>query len=85
MPTYVYRSKGGKGCEKCADRFEVKQSISDDPLEECPECGSPVERVITGVHVRTTQSTKSLLSGKNLKKHGFTKLTREDKGVYRKE
>lgn len=40
MPTYTYRREDGS-------TFEYKQPITDDPLEECPETGQPVERVIT--------------------------------------
>lgn len=40
MPIYDYR------CEKCG-RFEAKQKITDDPLAACPECGSPVHRLIS--------------------------------------
>ncbi len=39
MPTYLYE------CEECG-RFEKLQKISDDPLEECPECGAGVKRLI---------------------------------------
>ncbi|PEN14546.1 FmdB family transcriptional regulator [Longibacter salinarum] len=41
MPTYVYRREDGT-------KFEIKQRITDEPLEECPETGQPVERIIAG-------------------------------------
>lgn len=41
MPTYEYRREDGT-------TFEVFQKITDDPLEECPETGQPVERIISG-------------------------------------
>lgn len=41
MPTYVYRRDDGT-------TFEMKQNITDEPLEECPKTGQPVERIITG-------------------------------------
>jgi putative FmdB family regulatory protein len=41
MPTYVYRREDGT-------TFEMKQRITEDPLEECPETGQDVERIITG-------------------------------------
>ncbi len=41
MPTYVYRREDGT-------KFEIKQRITEDPLEECPETGQPVERIIAG-------------------------------------
>ncbi len=34
MPTYRYRCTD----DTCAHEFEIKQSISDDVLTECPEC-----------------------------------------------
>ena len=47
MPTYVYetipKKKGAK-----PKRFEVVQSMKDDPLKKHPETGEPVQRVITG-------------------------------------
>ena len=44
MPIYEY---------KCAKdhRFEVLQSMSDDPVSECEVCGAPVERVFHPVAV----------------------------------
>lgn len=48
MPTYVYKREDGT-------KFECEQPITEDPLEECPETGQDVERVISGgagVHFR---------------------------------
>ena len=39
MPTYEYE------CDSCNHRFEVEQSMHDDPLTECPECAGSVRRV----------------------------------------
>lgn len=41
MPTYTYRREDGS-------TFEVKQKITEDPLETCPDTGQDVERIITG-------------------------------------
>ncbi|MEL7832969.1 FmdB family zinc ribbon protein [Fodinibius sp. Rm-B-1B1-1] len=41
MPTYKYKREDGT-------TFEVRQSINDDALEECPETGQKVKRVISG-------------------------------------
>ena len=41
MPIYEYQ------CEVCTDRFEVKQSMKDDPLTTCPKCGKHVQRLIS--------------------------------------
>ncbi len=40
MPTYDYK------CKKCGHRFELFQSMTDEPLAACPECGGKVERLI---------------------------------------
>jgi putative FmdB family regulatory protein len=83
VPTYVYKAKEA-GCGLCRDTFERKQSMNDPPLERCPECGGPVERVICAPFLRTGRSDKSVLADDNLKKHGFTKLINEGGGKYRK-
>jgi len=40
MPTYEYK------CLDCDDRFEVIQSMKDDPLEECEKCHGRLKRLI---------------------------------------
>ena len=42
MPTYDYE------CKNCGHSFEHFQSMSDDPLAECPECGGVLRRLIGG-------------------------------------
>ena len=42
MPTYDYE------CTDCGHTFEYFQSMSDDPLSVCPECGGKVKRLIGG-------------------------------------
>jgi putative FmdB family regulatory protein len=44
MPIYEYRCSNGH-------TFEVFQSMSDDPVTSCEECGAPVERVFHPVAV----------------------------------
>jgi putative FmdB family regulatory protein len=44
MPIYEYRCRNGH-------TFEVFQSMSDDPVTTCEECGAPVERVLHPVAV----------------------------------
>lgn len=41
MPTYKYKREDGT-------TFEIRQSINDDALEECPDTGQKVKRVISG-------------------------------------
>jgi putative FmdB family regulatory protein len=38
MPTYEYR------CRQCGTDFEKFQRMSDEPVAECPKCGSAAER-----------------------------------------
>ncbi|WP_372808247.1 FmdB family zinc ribbon protein [Pontiella sp.] len=42
MPTYDYE------CTACGHHFEAFQSMSADPLTECPECEGAVRRLIGG-------------------------------------
>jgi putative FmdB family regulatory protein len=44
MPIYEYRCRNGH-------EFEVFQSMSEDPVTACQECGAPVERVFRPVAV----------------------------------
>jgi putative FmdB family regulatory protein len=44
MPIYEYRCPNGH-------TFEVFQSMSDEPVTACQECGAPVERVFHPVAV----------------------------------
>jgi putative FmdB family regulatory protein len=44
MPIYEYRCPNGH-------TFEVFQSMADDPVGACEECGAPVERVFHPVAV----------------------------------
>jgi len=40
MPTYEYE------CLSSGKRFEEFQSMTDEPLKQCPECGGSVRRLI---------------------------------------
>ncbi len=42
MPTYDYR------CVSCGHQFEAFQSMRDELLKVCPECGGRIERLISG-------------------------------------
>lgn len=42
MPTYQYR------CNACAHEFEVFQTMTADPVSDCPECEGDVTRLISG-------------------------------------
>lgn len=45
MPTYEY------ACTACGHRLEAVQKFSDDPLTECPECGSALRKVYGAVGI----------------------------------
>jgi putative FmdB family regulatory protein len=45
MPLYVYQ------CQDCGIIFERRQSIHDEPLDECPECSGRVQRVLQPVGI----------------------------------
>ena len=85
MPTYEYKlNDGEKGCDYCSDGFEEMQRMADDPLERCPKCGAKVYRAISAAGILTGPSAQSVLSDKNIKEHGFTKLVNEGDGQFRK-
>jgi putative FmdB family regulatory protein len=44
MPIYEYRCRNGH-------TFEVRQSMADDPVSACEQCGAPVERVFHPIAV----------------------------------
>lgn len=44
MPIYEYKCANGHV-------FDVIQRMSDDPLDECQECGAPAERVLHPVAI----------------------------------
>lgn len=40
MPSYTYK------CKNCSHVFDTVQSISDEPLRECPKCQGEIFRQI---------------------------------------
>ena len=46
MPLYEYE------CKKCHHRFEKIQKFSDPHTKKCPQCGGPVEQVISAPAVQ---------------------------------
>lgn len=81
MPIYVYEAKvPQEGCAKCAQGFEVVQSINDSHLEKCPDCGAPIFRVMQPAglgHSKTDLHYRA-------KRAGFHTLKRVNKGEYEK-
>jgi putative FmdB family regulatory protein len=46
MPLYEYQ------CKKCHHRFERIQKFSDSHMKKCPDCGGPVEQMISAPAVQ---------------------------------
>jgi putative FmdB family regulatory protein len=46
MPLYEYE------CKKCHHRFERIRKFSDPPIKKCPECGGPIEQLISASSVQ---------------------------------
>lgn len=46
MPLYEYQ------CKKCKHRFEKIQKFSDRVVKKCPECGGPVEKLLSASAVQ---------------------------------
>jgi putative FmdB family regulatory protein len=83
MPIYVYEAVDlEKGCDVCKQGFELFQSMQEPALHQCPECHVEIQRIIQTVGI--TMSKKHLLTDKNLKEKGFTKLVNEGNGKFRK-
>lgn len=45
MPLYEYE------CRQCGVHFERRQSVHDEPVSDCPECGGAVHRVLFPVGI----------------------------------
>jgi putative FmdB family regulatory protein len=45
MPIYTYE------CAECGVHFDARQKFTDDPLDECPECGGQLHRVPQAVGI----------------------------------
>ena len=78
MPIYEYAPLSGR-CKRCDGRFEVYQRVADARLASCPDCGKPVERLISAVPVHGRFSTRS---DSRLKDLGMTKFVKTSDGSY---
>ena len=81
MPVYVYEAKEKtRGCPRCSEGFEITQSIKDDRLDRCPDCGAEIYRVIQApglTHSKTDLHYRA-------KRAGFKCLKKVQKGEYEK-
>ena len=55
MPVYEYKAVG-KGCEHCRRKFEVIQSMHEEPLRNCPRCSAPVRRLFSKPHISVIEN-----------------------------
>jgi len=79
MPIYEYEPVM-KPCPMCADRFAVIQTLGEEPLTDCPQCGLPCRRVIS----RVTVKMKEDLSYQRAADRGFTTWKRTGAGQWEK-
>ena len=83
MPLYEYQ------CKKCKHRFEKILKFSDKPISKCPECGGPVEQLLSAPAVQfkgsgwyvTDYAKKSSAphSASSSESDGGTKATKDTK------
>ena len=84
MPTYIYETTDPS---KPKRRFELHQSMKDDPLRVDPKTGEPVRRVFSEPNAPrawTDSQGKAAVSDKNLASKGFTKYVKTGNGTYEK-
>lgn len=85
MPLYEYQARDpDRSCDRCREAFTVRQAMSDPALQTCPDCGAAVRRLISACSMSTTPSARAMLSDRNLKAKGFTKLVNEGGGRFRR-
>lgn len=76
MPNYPYEHSADAPACPLGPTFEWHQSMRDEALTACPECGAPVERLIAPTFVSAPTGDSEL------RDKGFAKLVRRDNGVY---
>lgn len=81
MPIYEYAAVA-KGCAHCEAHFDLRQKLADAELTACPECGAPIQRVLSAPGVAIGGA--HLLKESHAAKHGFTQYRRAGGGVYEK-
>jgi predicted nucleic acid-binding Zn ribbon protein len=86
MPTYVYEVVDEDG--RPGDRFEVVQTMTEDPLTTHPETGQAVRRVFLpfGIAGPTSgiKTDRALADDNKLERLGFTKYVKSADGRYEK-
>ena len=81
MPLYVYEARDSKkSCAKCRGGFEIAQSLKDEKLAACPDCGAPIYRVIQAPGLTHSRADLHYRA----KRAGFSCLKKVQKGEYEK-
>lgn len=79
MPIYEYEPDD-RECLMCEGRIQVIQSIGEEVLKFCPDCGLEVKRVISGATFKIARpSGADRAAGK-----GLTTFRRVEKGKWEK-
>lgn len=82
MPIREYQAKDQvRGCAQCRRPFEQFERSVQAPLEKCPQCGAPVERLISAPAVGASRSGFDARA----KSAGFHKLKKLGHGEYEKQ
>jgi putative FmdB family regulatory protein len=86
MPLYEYQ------CKKCHHRFERIQKFSDPHVKKCPDCGGPVEQVVSAPAVQfkgsgwyVTDYPKKSSSGTASSSNGESDGKKDEKKAEKKE
>ena len=71
MPIYEYENPDRtKACATCAVRFELIRPAGAAPQTVCPDCGAPVQRVVSRCHaVAAVHEASSAGAGKAIKEY----------------
>lgn len=82
MPIYEYELCEGHHCVVCGGKFSLVRPLSAKPLEKCPACKKPVQKMISSINTPKLTRPTSIVDAK---KAGFTVLKKVDKGVYERQ
>ena len=61
MPIYEYRPIQSR-CSYCDKGFDVLQKLSEQPLQNCPQCGAQVRRAISRFSACVTEPSEETTS-----------------------
>jgi len=58
MPIYEYQAEDSeKACGCCCKPFEILQRLDEEPLAQCPECGTSVRKILSRCHSAVTETS----------------------------